>query len=96
MLADVLISWTPLGGDIGGYRIYDVTGAAPVLMQDVGPTAVQYLAVDYLTAYGDYQFATAAYNGAGEGPMSPPGQGSFTMELPGQMPAPGVVVVPKL
>ena len=72
---DLLVSWNEVLLDIGGqpaniigYKIYDMTGT-PTEVADV--TASPHTLVGYITdPAATYPVAVAAYNSAGEGPMS--------------------------
>lgn len=73
---DLLVSWDPVGLDLGGqpanvigYRIYDMTGGTPFLLADVtsSPHTIPGHIVDPSLPY---PVAVAAYNSVGEGEMS--------------------------
>jgi hypothetical protein len=69
--ATVLLNWDPVPETIDGYRVYESTtsGTGYTEIATVGSGVTEYLATG-LTNGTTYYYVVAAFNAAGEGPMS--------------------------
>lgn len=104
MADDVRIQWTPpiltrLGNpaNVLGFKVYErLPGDVVQLAQDVqDPAATEITLLDYATELRVYEFAVAAYNAAGDGPLSPFGSDAPDADVPARMGVPTVSVIPK-